>query len=392
MNKTYSLTKKRGIYQVIIYFCGEDGKRKAKWISLGINEKERGAAKRAKEKFEAIKREYENIDSAEPVNTLFSAYLLEWISTREGKCAKTTTDEYKRMATQYIKPYFDSRGVTLAKLTAGDLEDYYDAQIMEGLSPNSVIKQHAIIRSTLQWAVKHRWVAFNAADMATRPQKAKPNNPKAYNVQEVGVLLKKIKGHTLYAPVFLGALFGLRRSEALGLRWSAINFQLGTITISTTVVRENHDGKTKTIVRENTTKTDTSMRTLPLCDYTMNEFKRLKAEQERNRKRCGDCYNTEYLDFVCVNAMGDIIKPDYVSQTFAKLLKKYSLRNIRYHDLRHSCASILNALNYSMKDIQTWLGHSDYRFTANTYVETEEDNHVAMAQGYSAKLADVLAG
>ena len=56
MNKTYSLTKKRGIYQVIIYFCGEDGKRKAKWISLGINEKERGAAKRAKEKFEAIKR------------------------------------------------------------------------------------------------------------------------------------------------------------------------------------------------------------------------------------------------------------------------------------------------------------------------------------------------
>ena len=392
MNKTYSLTKKRGIYQVIIYFCGEDGKRKAKWISLGINEKERGAAKRAKEKFEAIKREYENIDSAEPVNTLFSAYLLEWISTREGKCAKTTTDEYKRMATQYIKPYFDSRGVTLAKLTAGDLEDYYDAQIMEGLSPNSVIKQHAIIRSTLKWAVKHKWVAFNAADMATRPQKSKPNNPKAYNVQEVGVLLKKIKGHTLYAPVFLGALFGLRRSEALGLRWSCVDFDAGTIRIENTVVREHDGDKVITAVREGVTKTATSVRTLPLCDYTMAEFKRLRAEQERNRKRCGDCYNTEYLDFVCVNAMGDIIKPDYVSQTFAKLLKKYGLRHIRYHDLRHSCASILNALNYSMKDIQTWLGHSDYRFTANTYVETEEDNHIAMAEGYSAKLADVLAG
>lgn len=392
MNKTFSLVKKRGIYQVIIYFCGEDGKRKAKWISLGINEKERGAAKRAKEKFEAIKREYESIDSVEPVNTLFSLYLLEWISTREGKCAKTTTDEYERMATQYIKPYFDSRGVTLAKLTAGDLEDYYDAQIIGGLSPNSVIKQHAIIRSTLQWAVKHRWVASNVADIATRPQKEKPNNPKPYNVQEVGDLLKKIKGHTLYAPVFLGALFGLRRSEALGLRWSAINFQLGTISISTTVVREHDGDKVVTVVREGVTKTDTSVRTLPLCDYTMAELKRLRAEQERNRKRCGDCYNTEYLDFVCVNAMGDIIKPDYVSQTFAKLLKKYGLRHIRYHDLRHSCASILNALNYSMKDIQTWLGHSDYRFTANTYVETEEDNHIAMAEGYSAKLADVLAG
>ena len=391
MNKTFSLTKKRGIYQAVIYFCGENGKRKAKWVSLGINEKERGAAKRAKEKFEAIKREYENIDSAEPMKTLFSTYLLEWISTRVGKCSKTTTDEYERMAKKYIQPYFDARGMTLAKLTAGDLDDYYDAQIMGGLSPNSVIKQHAIIRSTLKWALKHKWVSCNVADLAARPKKEKPKNPKAYTAQEVAVLLDKVKGHIMYAPVFLAALFGLRRSEVLGLRWSAINFQLGIISISTTVVREHDGDKVVTVVREGVTKTDTSVRTLPLCDYTMAELKRLKAKQERNRKRCGNCYNTDYLDFVCVNDMGDIIKPDYVSQTFAKLLKKYNLRHIRYHDLRHSCASILNALNYSMKDIQTWLGHSDYRFTANTYVETEEDNHIAMAEGYSAKLADALA-
>ena len=235
MNKTFSLTKKRGIYQAVIYFCGVDGKRKAKWVSLGINEKERGAAKRAKEKFEAIKREYESIDSAEPVKTLFSAYLLEWISTREGKCSTTTIDEYKRMAKRYIQPYFDARGVTLAKLTAGDLDDYYDAQIKGGLSPNSVIKQHAIIRSMLKWAFKHKWVASNVADLATRPKKEKPKKPKAYTMEEVAVLLSKVKGHTMYAPVFLAAVYGLRRSEALGLRWSCVDFEAGTIRIENTV-------------------------------------------------------------------------------------------------------------------------------------------------------------
>lgn len=392
MNKTFSLTKKRGIYQAVIYFCGVDGKRKAKWVSLGINEKERGAAKRAKEKFEAIKREYESIDSAEPVKTLFSAYLLEWISTREGKCSTTTIDEYKRMAKRYIQPYFDARGVTLAKLTAGDLDDYYDAQIKGGLSPNSVIKQQAIIRSMLKWAFKHKWVASNVADLATRPKKEKPKKPKAYTMEEVAVLLSKVKGHTMYAPVFLAAVYGLRRSEALGLRWSCVDFEAGTIRIENTVVREHKGDKLITAVREGVTKTVTSVRTLPLCDLTIAELKRLKTRQERNRQRCGNCYNTDYLDFICVNDIGDIIKPDYVSQTFAKLLKKYKLRHIRYHDLRHSCASILNALNYNMKDIQTWLGHSDYKFTANTYVETEEDSHTAMAQGYGEKLADLLAG
>lgn len=89
---------------------------------------------------------------------------------------------------------------------------------------------------------------------------------------------------------------------------------------------------------------------------------------------------------------GGPISPDSVIQMLHRVLKRAGLPKVRFHDLRHSCASILNALNYSMKDIQTWLGHSDYRFTANTYVEMEGDNHVAMAQGYSAKLADVLAG
>ena len=85
LKKTYSLAVKRGIYQAVIYFPQPDGKRKAKWISLGIREDEKGALKRAKEKFEQIRQEYDGIESADPLTTPFSAYLLEWIKDRRGQ-------------------------------------------------------------------------------------------------------------------------------------------------------------------------------------------------------------------------------------------------------------------------------------------------------------------
>lgn len=72
------------------------------------------------------------------------------------------------------------------------------------------------------------------------------------------------------------------------------------------------------------------------------------------------------MDFVCVDDMGMLLQPDFVTQKFQKLLEKYNLRPIRYHDLRHSCATILLYLGYTMKDVQTWLGHSNYQFPLYT--------------------------
>lgn len=98
------------------------------------------------------------------------------------------------------------------------------------------MKQHAIIRSALQWAFKHKWVQGNVADLVEREKREKPNLDQSYNVKEVAELLRALDGTVLYIPVMLAALFGLRRSEALGLRWSAIDFEAKTLTIRTTVV------------------------------------------------------------------------------------------------------------------------------------------------------------
>lgn len=98
------------------------------------------------------------------------------------------------------------------------------------------MKQHAIIRSALQWAFKHKWVQGNVADLVEREKREKPKLDQPYNVKEVAELLRALDGTVLYIPVMLAALFGLRRSEALGLRWSAIDFEAKTLTIRTTVV------------------------------------------------------------------------------------------------------------------------------------------------------------
>ena len=165
----------------------------------------------------------------------------------------------------------------------------------------------------------------------------------------------------------------------LGLRWSAIDFETGWLHIATTVVKEKEGDRILTVVRDNTTKTSYSNRSLPLCQYTYQYFWNLRQKQQAQMALCGNSYDTRYIDFVCVDDMGTLLQPDYVSQKFQKILEKYQLRHIRFHDLRHSCATIMLYLGYSLKDIQTWLGHSNYGFTADTYIHSAPAAHQQMA-------------
>lgn len=92
-----------------------------------------------------------------------------------------------------------------------------------------------------------------------------------------------------------------------------------------------------------------------------------KKQQEENRKLCGRAYNKEYLGYVCVDVIGNLIKPNYVSSTFGKLLAKNNLRHIRFHDLRHTCASLLLANGVPMEQVKEWLGHSEISTTVDIY-------------------------
>ena len=385
---TGSLQIKNDKYYAVLNFRDKSGKRVQKWINLNMPVK--GNKRRAEMALNELLVQYQGYEAIEPMMLLLSQHIAQWLEANRPNIAVTTYDQYCNILNNHIRPYFDPRGITVSKLTAGDLEDYYAFKIAGGLSPNSVIKHHAVIRTALQWAVKHRYIRENVADFAEKPSHVRYHGAEPYTIQEIAALLQATASEPIAVPIFLASFYGLRRSEVLGLRWSSIDFQSGVFSISTTVVREKHGDQIIAVVRDQTTKTESSMRTLPLCPYTYQYFLNLRQFQLYQQERCGNCYDTRYTDFLCVDQMGTLLQPDYITQKFQQILVKYGLRRIRFHDLRHSCATIMLYLGYTLKDIQTWLGHSNYNFTADTYIHSGAGVHEQMAERFSEELKSLL--
>ena len=156
------------------------------------------------------------------------------------------------------------------------------------------------------------------------------------------------------------------------------SISIKTITIRHTVNETRIDGK-YTLVLADTTKTKSSYRTLPLVAPFEAILKRMKAEEDENRKLCGNCYCQDYLGYIYVNELGELIKPGYLSSHVPAVLKEHNMPPIRFHDLRHSCASLLFSQGVSLKEIQAWLGHSTIGTTANIYTHLDENNKLSSA-------------
>ena len=132
----------------------------------------------------------------------------------------------------------------------------------------------------------------------------------------------------------VAAFYGLRRGEVCGLKWDAIDFERGTITIRHTVTSLQVDGKTK-MYAQDSAKTKSSMRTLPLVGSFAEYFKEVKTAQEVNKKVCGNCYNYEYDGYVFVDELGDLMRPEYLTSYFPQYIQKHGCKRMRFHDLRH---------------------------------------------------------
>ena len=199
-----------------------------------------------------------------------------------------------------------------------------------------------------------------------------------YKAEELEQLFTAIQGDPAEFGVIMAAFYGLRRSEIVGLKWDAIDFENKTISIQHTVVSTKVDGVVTDIARDRT-KTKSSCRTLPLIPACEQMLKKMQKEQALNRKVCGKDYCTDYLDYIYVNPMGRRIRPNFLSQHFPEFLTAHDMKRIRFHDLRHSCASLLYANGVSLKEIQEWLGHSDISTTSNIYTHLDFSSKVSSA-------------
>lgn len=173
-------------------------------------------------------------------------------------------------------------------------------------------------------------------------------------------MLDKTVDDPIHIVIFLAAYYGLRRSEVLGLKWSAVDFENKTVSISHKVVQND-----KGVVGMDVMKTESSYRALPLISQVEEALLAEREKQEEMMRVMRRGYCKKYTDYICVDAIGELIKPNYVTDHFKVVLKEKGLKPVRFHDLRHSCASLLLANGMPMKMIQDWLGHSDMGTTVN---------------------------
>lgn len=379
------LQEKKGYFYMVLSYPDAAGKRKTKWFPTGLTVK--GNKKKAETMLMETRKTF--VPECQPIkdDMLFSDFLLGWLDITKPTIAITTYSSYSNMGKGVIIPHFREKGIMLSKLKPTDIQAFYMEQLKR-VKASTVIHYHCVIHKALKYAVKIDLLDSNPADKVERPKVDKFVGS-FYDSDEVEKLFEAAKGTLLEIPIFLGAFYGLRRSEVLGLRWSAIDFQSNTITIKHTVTSCNIDGKHIQLAQD-TTKTKSSMRTLPLVPVFKEKLLSLKEQQTEYRRLCGRCYDKKYLDYICVDELGTLVSPHYVTSAFPKLLAKHNLRKIRFHDLRHSCASLLLANGVPMKQIQEWLGHSDFSTTANVYAHLDYNSKLSSADAMVNGLSGAL--
>lgn len=374
------LTLKNGRYYAVLNYRNAGGQRKTKWISLGLPEK--GNKRKAEAELARLRAELEPPKEVGDLSSdmLFADYLREWLEIAKGRLAVATYSSYAAMINKPIGPYFRQRNLTLRELEARRLQMFY-SEMLRKVKPNTVIHYHAIIHSALKYAVKTDMLVQNVADKVDRPKK-NSFQPVFLSAEEMQKMFEALRGTKLELPVLVAAFYGFRRGEVLGLKWDAIDFERGTISVIRTVTTITVDGK-QTEIEQQSAKTKSSLRTLPLIGSFREYFLQVKEAQELNKQICGNCYNHEYDGFVFVDELGERMRVDYLTNAFPKFLESHGLRRMRFHDLRHSCASLLLANGVPLKHIQEWLGHSDFTTTANIYahLDYKSKNHLGTGDG-----------
>ena len=376
------LTIKGGKYYAVLnrYIRG---KLKKKWICTQLPVK---GNKRKAEQFLRNKiLEYERMEGLLHTDIAFSDFIRFWLEQKEHRIDDITLQGYSQLAETHILPYFDDYNIALKDVNWKILQEYIDIKHKSGrldgqggLSPRSLKLHKNILNQALDLAVKNGHIPNNPCQFVTIPQ-ITPYESKYYTSDQIKKLFTVLQGDPMLPLIKITAIYGLRRSEVLGLQWSSIDLEAKTMLIRHTVV------KVKQVVAKDKTKNISSHRIFPITDDTISIFRQLKEQDLLNQ----EIFKLDYIsnDYVFTWPNGKPYSPDYISRKFSRLLKNHNMPHIRFHELRHSCASILLSMGWSLKDIQEWLGHSDIKMTANIYSHLDTTRKKSIALSISEKLS-----
>lgn len=343
------LRVKNGYWHMIISYENAHGKRVQKSVTTHL--KEKGNKKRAEAMLQELRRKVtaEQAANCNARGIYVDAYLLHWLETVKPMVSPTTYKAYGMNIRNSICPYFRKENLLLNDLRPKHITAYYDSLLKRGLSSTTARRHHANIHKALERAVIDGLIMENPAKRV-EPPKVMPYAASYYNKSECQQLMSALQGSDIALPVTLTLLLGLRRSEVLGLKWEAVDFDCHTIHIRHTI-NETPDG----IIGRDVTKRKSSHRTLPMSPA-------VEALLLPYKKPSG---------YICLNKDGKLLAPSRLTSKFRELLRANNLREIRLHDLRHTCAALLIAARMPLIDVSRWLGHSSIAITANLYGHLE---------------------
>lgn len=304
-------------------------------------------------------------------------FLNGWLSdTVKPSVRPSTFRGYESKVRIHILPSLGKQ--PLAKLTPQKLEAFFNQKRMAGLAPQTVQHLRAIVRAALNDAVKWGLVGRNVATLVDGPR-VPHRDIQPLSPDEARQLLEAVATHRLGALFSVALAVGLRQGEALGLRWDDIDLDAGTLTVRKALQRI--DGEFQLVEP----KTARSRRTIALPSAAIEALRRHRARQMEERLMAGSTWGNDW-GLVFTTATGQPLQGTNVTRTFQQLLARAGLRRQRFHDLRHSCASLLLAQGVHPRVVMETLGHSQIGLTMNTY------SHVLppLQREAAAKMDEVL--
>lgn len=287
---------------------------------------------------------------------------------------QSTYEGYYETVNGQIVPYFEKKGIRLIDLQPFHIDCYYTYLLKTGRSANTVRHHHANIRKALKYAVMQNLIPYNPADRVELP-KIKPYEAEIFTLEEMVRILDCVKNTVIEPAIILAVYYALRRSEICGLCWQDIDFENKTIHICRTRTQLSSE------VFEKNTKSNSGNRILALTPDVEAFLLKLRYEQKEYKNLFGNTYIDN--DFVCKWQNGEPLRCDYVSHRFQQILKENNIRQIKFHSLRHSCATALvNSNEVSLPTVQAMLGHSTLDMTRK-YIHPDMQEKIKAANSVS---------
>jgi integrase len=354
------MAKRRGKGEGSIFYR-EDRKRWVAQIKLEDGKLKTRSAKTQREasvQLKQMQRELEQGTLATGPHQTIGQFLEHWLErVHKPTIRESSYVRYRTILNQHLLPGLGS--LQLQRLTPEHIEALYKRKQEEGLSARTIRTIHVVLHRALETAIRRRYIARNVCDDVSLPRLSR-HEIQPLTSEQAHTLLAAAQGHRLECLLAVALATGMRRGELLALRWQDVDFEQNSLYVRHTVNLFERRGYIET-----EPKTQSSRRSIILPSFVIEALKRHRVRQAEARLKAGFAWEDHGLVFC--NTYGRYTDPASLRRLFKGLLKQAGLPDMRFHDLRHSAATILLSMGVPAKVIQELLGHSQISMTLGTY-------------------------